>query len=36
MTMCDGSVTFISNSIDRDVYWALGSRAFGEAITSGW
>jgi prepilin-type N-terminal cleavage/methylation domain-containing protein len=31
---CDGSVKFFKNSINRNVWWALGSRALGEIISS--
>ncbi|WP_165069694.1 DUF1559 domain-containing protein [Paludisphaera rhizosphaerae] len=31
---CDGSVKFMKNSINRTVWWALGSRALGEVISS--
>jgi prepilin-type processing-associated H-X9-DG protein len=29
----DGSVRFIKNSINRTVWWSLGTRANGEAIS---
>ena len=32
--LCDGSVKFFKNSINRTVWWALGSRALGEVISS--
>jgi prepilin-type N-terminal cleavage/methylation domain-containing protein/prepilin-type processing-associated H-X9-DG protein len=32
--MCDGSVKFIKNSINRVVWWGLGSRGRGEVISS--
>jgi prepilin-type N-terminal cleavage/methylation domain-containing protein/prepilin-type processing-associated H-X9-DG protein len=31
----DGSVQFYSNSVDRTVWWALGSRAGAETVSSG-
>jgi len=31
----DGSVQFYNNSVDRAVWWALGSRSGGETISSG-
>lgn len=33
MALADGSLRFVSESIDRDVWWALGSRDGGEAVT---
>jgi len=33
--LCDGSVQYYTNSIDRAVWWALGSRAGNETISSG-
>jgi prepilin-type N-terminal cleavage/methylation domain-containing protein/prepilin-type processing-associated H-X9-DG protein len=33
-TMCDGSVRFFKNSINRTVWWALGSRSLGEVLSS--
>ena len=33
--MTDGSVQFYGNSIDRAVWWALGSRSGGETISGG-
>lgn len=33
MLFLDGSVTFVSNSIDREVFWALGSINGGESVT---
>lgn len=33
--MGDGTVRFIGDSIDRAVYWALGSKAGGETISTG-
>lgn len=32
VSMADGSVRFITESIDRELYWALGSNAGGETI----
>jgi prepilin-type processing-associated H-X9-DG protein len=32
--MCDGSVKFIKNTISYTTWWALGSRALGEVISS--
>ena len=32
--MCDGSVRFIKNTINIPTWWALGTRANGEAISS--
>ena len=32
--MGDGSVKFIKNSIDVSVWWALGTRAGGEVLSS--
>jgi len=29
--MADGSVTFVNSSIDRNVWWAMGTRDGGEA-----
>jgi prepilin-type N-terminal cleavage/methylation domain-containing protein/prepilin-type processing-associated H-X9-DG protein len=34
MLMVDGSVRAIKNSISRTVYWALGTRNFGEVISA--
>ena len=34
VTMCDGSVRFIKDSISSATIWALGSRAQGEVISS--
>lgn len=34
MTMCDGSVKFIKDSINPQTWWALGSRNLGEVISS--
>jgi prepilin-type processing-associated H-X9-DG protein len=31
--LCDGSVTFASETIDRNVWWAIGTRAGGEKET---
>ena len=31
VAMADGSVTFVSNSVDRNAWWAMGSRDGGEA-----
>jgi prepilin-type processing-associated H-X9-DG protein len=31
---CDGSVKFVKNSVSQPVWWALGSRALGEVISS--
>jgi prepilin-type processing-associated H-X9-DG protein len=31
---CDGSVKFVKNSVSQAVWWALGSRALGEVISS--
>jgi prepilin-type N-terminal cleavage/methylation domain-containing protein/prepilin-type processing-associated H-X9-DG protein len=33
-TMADGSVRFIKDSISMNTYWALGTRAYGEVISS--
>ena len=33
VSMADGSVRFMSESIDRNLYWALGSRNGGEVVT---
>jgi prepilin-type N-terminal cleavage/methylation domain-containing protein/prepilin-type processing-associated H-X9-DG protein len=32
--MCDGSVRFVKNSVNSAVWWALGSRGFGEVVSS--
>jgi prepilin-type processing-associated H-X9-DG protein len=32
--MCDGSVRFVKDSINRQTWWALGTRARGEIISS--
>jgi prepilin-type processing-associated H-X9-DG protein len=31
---CDGSVTFVANEVDLNVWWAAGSRAGKEAFQS--
>ncbi len=36
VAMADGSIRFLSESIDLDVYHALGSRAGNEPIAAGW
>ncbi len=33
--MADGSVHFIKNTISPNIWWALGTRAHGEVISSG-
>ena len=33
--MADGSVHFIKNSISPNIWWALGTRANGEVLSSG-
>jgi prepilin-type N-terminal cleavage/methylation domain-containing protein/prepilin-type processing-associated H-X9-DG protein len=33
-TMADGSVRFIKNTISMPIYWALGTRAYGEVISA--
>jgi len=33
-TLADGSVRFIKSSTNRTVYWALGTRAYGEVISA--
>jgi prepilin-type processing-associated H-X9-DG protein len=32
LALADGSLRFISESIDRDIWWALGSRDGGEVL----
>ena len=34
MLFGDGSVRFIKNSINQSTWWALGTRAAGEVISS--
>jgi prepilin-type N-terminal cleavage/methylation domain-containing protein/prepilin-type processing-associated H-X9-DG protein len=34
MLLCDGSVRFLKNSVSMPIIWALGSRNFGEVISS--
>jgi prepilin-type N-terminal cleavage/methylation domain-containing protein/prepilin-type processing-associated H-X9-DG protein len=34
MLMCDGSVHFLKNSVSQPIVWALGSRAYGEVLSS--
>jgi prepilin-type N-terminal cleavage/methylation domain-containing protein/prepilin-type processing-associated H-X9-DG protein len=34
MLMCDGSVHFLKDSVSQPTLWALGSRAFGEVLSS--
>jgi prepilin-type processing-associated H-X9-DG protein len=34
MLMCDGSVHFLKDSVNQLTLWALGSRAFGEVVSS--
>jgi prepilin-type N-terminal cleavage/methylation domain-containing protein/prepilin-type processing-associated H-X9-DG protein len=34
MLMCDGSVHFLKNSVSQTIVWALGSRNYGEVLSS--
>jgi hypothetical protein len=34
MTMCDGSVRFVKNTVNLQAWWALGSRNGGEVVSA--